>query len=298
VPDPSGATSTLAPSPPPADDPATPVRLPRRKRPFGRRIVSGVSSLWLLVAIAILWQVVATLSPTLYFPPLSKIFVQFGNDWFAADPSSLFLSQHFFDAAVPSLRRLAQGWGLALVVGIPVGILLGRSAVAAAMYFPFIRFWLAEPKSAIIPVAVQIFGIADSMNVFLIFVGTVGLIIVNTADGVAGVDRMTLQTARSLRVSPLTLYRRVLVPAAMPGILTGVRVSIGVALILMVISELYATTAGVGYEILLNQQSFKFLQMWSAFLLIGVISVLLNVVLELIEKRVLRWQRREGLSGQ
>jgi ABC-type nitrate/sulfonate/bicarbonate transport system permease component len=265
---------------------------------FGLRVRRGVSSLWLLVAIAVLWQIVATVSPSLYFPPLTRIFVQFGDDWFAADPTRLFLSQHFYDAALPSLRRLAEGWGLALAVGVPVGIVLGRSPVAAAMYYPFIRFWLSEPKSAIIPVAVQIFGIADGMNVFLIFVGTVGLIIVNTADGIASVDRMTLQTARSLRIARPMLYRRVLIPAAMPGILTGVRVSIGVALILMVISELYATTAGVGYEILLNQQSFKYLPMWSAFLLIGVISVALNAILELIEKRALRWQRRAGLAGQ
>jgi ABC-type nitrate/sulfonate/bicarbonate transport system permease component len=297
VPDLSAATTTL-PRALPTGANARPSRGRREWWRFGGRLWRGVSSLWLIAAAAVLWQVAATANPTLYFPPLSRIVAQFRADWLAADPARLFLSQHFFDAAVPSLRRLAEGWGLALAVGIPVGVLLGRSAVAAAMYFPIIRFWLAEPKSAIIPVAVQIFGVADSMNVFLIFVGTVGLVIVNTADGIAGVDRMILQTARSLRISRWTFYRRVLVPAAMPGILAGVRVSIGVALILMVISELYATTAGVGYEILLNQQSFQYLRMWSAFLLIGLISVLLNVGLELVEKRVLRWQRRAGLSGQ
>lgn len=271
---------------------------PRLTGRVGTRLWSAAGSLWLIVALAVLWQLAATVSPTLYFPPLSRIFGQFVHDWFSTDPTQLFLSEHFFEAAVPSLSRLGQGWCLALVAGIPLGVLLGRSAVAAALYYPFLRFWLAEPKSAIIPAAVQIFGVADSMNVFLIFVGTIGLVVVNTADGIAGVDRMTLQTARSLRISSWTLYRRVLMPAAMPGILTGVRVSVGVALILMVISELYATTAGLGYEILLHQQTFLYLKMWSAFLLIGVISVVFNVILELIEKRVLRWQRREGLSRQ
>ncbi|MFG1922108.1 ABC transporter permease [Cryptosporangium sp. NPDC048952] len=263
----------------------------KRRSPF-RFLVNA----WLLVAILIIWELAARANPTIFFPPLSRIASQFGTDWLSVDASHAFLSEHFYDTVVPSMWRLIRGWGLATVVGIVGGVLVARNSIIRDLYNPMIRFWMATPKVVLLPIALQVFGISDSLNIFLIFFGTVWLIMVNTADGVTGVDEAWLRSATSMRLRRRDLYLRVIVPAAMPRILTGIRVSIGVALILVIISELYATTAGLGYEVLLNQQSFKYLQMWSAFLLIAVIGLVLNGGAALLEKRVLRWQRRAGLG--
>ena len=177
------------------------------------------------------------------------------------------------------------------------GFIVGRSRIVAQMYHPVIRFWMATPKVVILPIAVQIFGIADSMNIFLIFFGTMWLILVNTGDGVIGVDEAWIRSARSLQLSRFSFFRLVLLPAASPQIMTGLRVSIGIGLILMIVSELYATTEGLGYQVVLYQGSFDYVQMWSAFMLIALLGITLNLIFSALEKRALRWQRRTGLGG-
>lgn len=262
-----------------------------------RRGLAGVGQLWLLALVLICWELYGRASGSLFVPPISRVAENFVATWLSGDPSRLFLSDLFWQEGMASLSRFARGWGLAVLAGIAVGVLLGRSPVASAMYAPIVRFFAAIPNTVLLPIAVQIFGVASGMNVFLIFLGSVWVVIVNTADGVAGVDPMWLRSARSLRMSRLSLYRKVILPAAAPQIVAGLRVSLGIGLILMVISELYATTEGVGYQIVVAQSSFRYLDMWSAFVLIGLIGIVLNLLFGLAEKRVLRWQRRTSLAG-
>ncbi|MFG1891130.1 ABC transporter permease [Micromonospora sp. NPDC049051] len=262
-----------------------------------RRMSASIANVWLIAIVPLLWEAVARTSPTRYFPPLSEVMAEFKVMWLSSDWQRLFLSDLFYDTVVPSMSRLARGWGLAVVVGIVCGFIIGRSRLTARMFHPVIRFWMATPKVVLLPIAVQIFGIADSMNIFLIFFGTVWLILINTADGVAGVDAAWLRSARSMQLSRPTLYRRVLLPAASPQIFTGLRVSIGIGLILVIVSELYATTEGLGYQIAIFQSTFEYVRMWSAFLLIALIGILLNMAFTALERRAVRWQRRTGLGG-
>lgn len=260
------------------------------------RVLKPIWSLWLLAALLVAWEVYARASQTIFFPPLSKVLVQFKTDWLSSDASHLFLSTGFWDTVPVSLGRLAVGWGLAVVIGISVGVMLGRSSVLAGMYNPVVRFFMSLPNAALLPIAFQIFGANSSMNIFLICLGTVWLVIVNTADGISGVDVQWLRSARSMQLSRWQLYTRVLLPAASPNIMAGLRTSVGIGLILMIISELYATTAGLGYNVVLYQQTFRYTQMWSAFLIIALLGIVLNFAMSSIENRMLRWQRRSGLA--
>ncbi|MDC3724767.1 ABC transporter permease [Rhodococcus rhodochrous] len=263
-----------------------------------RRAVNSLARFWLLALVLILWELVAQASSNVFFPPPSRIAEQFVDDWLAPTPSTAFLSEHFYATAMVSLKRLAAGWVLAAVIGIAVGVLLARSTVAARMYGPVVRFWLAVPNAILIPIAVKVFGVTDAMNIFMIAFGTVWLIIVNTADGVSTVDSSYLRSARSLHLGGVQLYSKVVIPAALPRITAGLRVSIGIGLILMIVSEFFATTAGLGYEVQLSQQTFQYTRMWSAFVLIAVIGLATNAAFAVVERRILHWQRREGLKEQ
>ncbi|MEU0479553.1 ABC transporter permease subunit, partial [Streptosporangium sp. NPDC006013] len=276
---------------------------PARQRPdrlMGRRVRALLGPLrngWLLGLVLVIWEIYGRANPTIFFPPLSTIVGQFWQDWLSANVGQAFLSDHFWTAVVPSMRRLAWAMLLSLVIGVAGGMLVARNAIIRDMYSPLIRFWLATPKVVLLPVALQIFGVTDGLNIFVIFFGTVWLIMINTADGVSAVNESWLRSAHSLRLSRWQLYSRVILPAAAPQIMAGIRVSIGVGLIMVIISEFYATTAGLGYEVLRAQERFRYLQMWSAFLLIAIIGLILNLAAAWLERRTLRWQRRTGLGA-
>ena len=263
----------------------------------GRMLRRIASRAWLLVALLIVWEIVARLSPTVFFPPFSVVVVQFATDWFSPDPATFFLSENFYNAVPISLWRLARGWGLAVILGVSIGFLLGRSPVVRLLYSPIIRFWMSVPNAALLPIAIQFFGVSEAVTIFLICFGSMWLIAINTADGVSGVDQDWLRTARSLHLPRRTLYTRVILPAASPHILAGLRISVGFALILMIVAELYATTAGLGHDVALYQQTFRYKQMWSAFVLIALLGIGINVAFDLVETRLLRWQRRAGLAS-
>ncbi len=262
------------------------------------RAVRLVATVWLLVLLLALWQWRATSRPSLYVPPVTDILQSVRDEFFSGPASRLFLSDTFFDNVWPSLGRAGRGWLFAVVAGITFGIVIGVSRVAAETFTPLIRFAMSVPATVLLPLAIVLFGVTDSMNVFLIAFGSVWVILVNTIDGVRNIDPTAMATARSLRLRRRTVFFKVLLPGASPGISAGLRVSIGITLILMVVSELYAATSGIGYYIVVAQRTFRFRQVWAGVFLLAVLGIVANLVFKLIERRVLRWylqaQNREG----
>ncbi len=116
-------------------------------------------------------------------------------------------------------------------------------------------------------------------------------ILLNTIDGVRGIDPTLVETARSYGMRSLERIRRVVLPAALPQIFAGMRTSLSLAVIIMVLTEYFSSTSGVGYVLLISKNTFQLVPMWAAILLIGLLGYLLNVLLLLFERRVLRWHR-------
>lgn len=256
------------------------------------RVARAIGSLWLLAAMLAFWELYTRWHPISYFPRLSDTFTQFRHDWLSGDWHHWFLSEKFWRHGSPSLTRFFTGWLLSVVIGITAGVALGLSKTLAAMFNPAIRFSMAIPKTVLLPLALTIFGVRDSMNVFLIMIGTVWVILINTMDGVASIDKMWLRAADSMKLGPVRRLTRVILPAASPQICAGLRISLGIGLILMMVSELYATTRGIGYQIALSQKTFEYLDMWSAIMLIAIIGIVFNGLFSLLEARLLRWHRR------
>ena len=217
-----------------------------------------------------------------YYPPLGDVFQSFADTW---------VFERVGSDVLPSLARMTAGLAIALVVGVALGTLLGRSRRARLAATPLVEFLRATPPTALLPVAIVALGVGNSMKVFVIAFGCVWPILLNTIDGVAGVDPVLDDTAGAYRVSRRDRIRHVVLPAAGPQIFAGIRLAVFLALILMVVSEMVAGTNGIGHFILESQRTFDIAQMWSGILLLGLLGYAMNGGTLLVERRLLRWHR-------
>lgn len=240
---------------------------------------------FLLTAYAV-WSAAAE---SFYFPPLGEIAERFGELWF---------SERLSDDLLPSLRRLAIGYLLCIVVGVGAGLVLGAFRLAQQAVQPFAEFLRALPAVALIPFGILVFGArGDSMKVFIILIGAVWPILLNTIDGVRGVDRGMLEMARAYSVGRWGRIRDVVIPAALPRMVAGMRTSLSIAIILMVVGEMVASSNGVGYFVLESQRRFAIADMWAGIVVLGIIGYLANLLFVQTERRILRWHREsKGLS--
>jgi len=234
------------------------------------------------------YAVWAARAESFYFPPLGEIRARFAELWlFARVPEDL----------LPSLRRLAIGYLLCVLAGVGAGLLLGVSRIVQQAVHPFAEFLRALPAVALIPFGLLVFGRGDTMKVFIILIGAVWPILLNTIDGVRGVDQGMLEMARAYRVGRWARIRRIVVPAMLPRVVAGMRTSLSIAIILMVVSEMVASSDGVGYFVLESQRRFAIADMWTGIVLLGIIGYLANVLFVQAERRLLRWHREsKGLA--
>jgi ABC-type nitrate/sulfonate/bicarbonate transport system permease component len=246
---------------------------------------------WLVLAFAVaVWELAARWAGDVYFPPPSAILTQGLDLWFSGPAGHLYLSDTVFDDILPSLARVIGGWLIAAVIGIMLGTALGRSRTGMDYVGPIFAFMRAIPPPTLIPVFVILFGIYNSMKLATIVFGAVWPILLNTVDGVRSVDPLQADTARSFRTPRHRWIVSVVLPAALPKIFAGLRLSLSIAVLLMVVSELVGRTSGLGYQLIFAQRQFDFTIMWAWIVLLGILGYGLNALLLVVERRVLDWQ--------
>lgn len=226
------------------------------------------------------WWVISAGSTNFYFPPLSQILNSLVDEWFGA---------RLLDDVLPSLIRLSLGYGLALVLAITLGVLIGSSRTLRGLLEPVLEFFRAIPPPVLVPILMLIFGIDDTMKVIVIALGCMWPILLNTAEGVRAVDSVMSDTARTYQISGAARLRNLTLPAASPQIFAGARQGLSVAVILMVISELFAASNGLGFAIVQAQRSFAIPEMWGGILVLGLLGFLLSMLFRLVESRQLAW---------
>ncbi len=246
------------------------------------RLLGGTLEIAVPVMLLVLWGVWSSASDTYYFPPLTDILTTFRETW---------LFDRFGSDVVPSLVRLGLGFTIACAVGVVVGMALGLSPTLRRLTDPVVQFLRAIPPPALLPFGILVMGVGTSMKVFIIAFVCVWPVLLNTIDGVAGVDPTLRETSRVYGVTERDRLFHVMLPAAGPQIFAGMRTSLSLALILMVISEMVASTNGIGYFVLQSQRTFAIPEMWSGILLLGILGYVLNAAFVLVERRVLRWHR-------
>lgn len=195
----------------------------------------------------------------------------------------------FVDHVLPSLGRLAAGLAGAILAGVLLGLLIGSHRVLRYLLQPLLEFCRAIPAPVLIPILILLLGIGDSMKIMVIVIGCMWPILLNTIDGVRATDPVLKETARSYGIRGPASVTHLLLPAAMPRIMTGIRQALSIGLILVVISEMFSAVSGLGYQIVLFQRTFKIPEMWSGILLLGLIGLLLSLIFRQIERVVLGW---------
>lgn len=264
----------------------------------GGRLRGLVRHLWTVPLLVAAWEAAARAAESNFFPPPSAIVTRLRELWFSGPATRLFLSDAALADFLPSLGRMFGGWALACLGGIALGVAIGRSGTLAGFVDPLIEFGRAIPPPTLIPLFIVLFKVDTRMQLATVVYGVVWPVLVNAVDGARYVDRQHTETARVFGLTRFERLTRVILPAAAPKIFAGLRLSLSLALILMVVSELAGSaTSGIGYELLYAQQNFDLPGMWGTIALLGVLGLLLNSSFLVVERRTLAWHRRAGRTN-
>jgi len=190
-----------------------------------------------------------------------------------------------------SLRRVAIGFGAASAIGIPLGLVLGWYPAADQVVNPVMQILRPISPIAWIPVAIIFFGVGDDAAIFLIFLGAFFPIVVACIDGVSNVPSVYRRAGRNFGLSPQQLLSQVVFPAALPQIIVGLRIALGIAWLVVVAAEMIAVDSGLGYLVIDSRNSGKRYDLVvAAMLLIGVIGLALDFAFRRLEKiKSVRW---------
>lgn len=255
------------------------------------RGVRGFTQRWAVFVVAVVvWQLVTAAAANVWFPTPLEIARHGRELWLTNEDGGFGLAATVYDDILPSLGRVLGGWALAGVLGVALGTALGRSRTAMHYVGPLFAFFRALPSPALIPVFIVLFGIESGMKLTLIVFGSIWPILLNTVDGVRSVDPVQTDTARSFRTPRRQWLTMVVLPAALPKIFAGLRLSLAIAVILMVVSEMVGTTSGIGYQLDHARAQFDFTTMWAWIVLLGIIGYGLNLAFLIVERWALRWQ--------
>jgi len=186
--------------------------------------------------------------------------------------------------------RMFYGWALASLAGVVLGAAIGFSRTARDYLEPTLEFMRPLPASAVIPAAILFFGLSNSMTVAVIAFGAVWPVLLASVHGFASVERQLMEVAAALRLSRAQLFLKIAAPSALPDILAGARVSLAIALILAVVTEMQASQTGLGQNILLAQRSFRSPELYAGVVTLGIMGFAINQAIVVLERRLLRWR--------
>ncbi|WP_250563446.1 ABC transporter permease [Sphaerisporangium fuscum] len=256
------------------------------------RLSSMVTRVWLVPIVLAAWEAGTRLSGSIFFPPPSQILVRMKDLWFSGPAAHLFLTDEALGNFLPSLGRMTGGWAAACLLGVLLGVAVGRSRTLYDYVGPLIEFGRAVPPPTLVPLFLVVFKVATQMQVATIVYGAIWPVLVNTIDGARHVDPVHADTAQVFGMGRRQRLFRIILPAAAPKIFAGLRLSVSLAVILMVISELVNSTDGIGYQLMFKQMNFDYPGMWGGIVLLGVLGLVLNALFLVVERRVLSWHRR------
>ncbi|WP_433943812.1 ABC transporter permease [Paenibacillus sp. SN-8-1] len=269
------------------------VRLEKKKVESTRRTALGWTleklhlafrSSIVIIAFMVLWEVAPRLGWTnaTFLPPLSEVL----STWW-----SLLLSGDLAEHMEVSLVRSIEGFALALVVSVPLGLAIGWWKSVAQYLNPLLELFRNTAVLALLPVFIMLLGLGETSKIAIIFYACVFPLLLNTISGVRNVDPLLIRSARSMGLSPIQLFRKVVLPASVPTIFVGIRQAGAASILVLVAAEMAGAKSGLGYFIQYTQFSFQITEMYAGIITISIFGVILNYALVTLEKKLTSWKQ-------
>jgi sulfonate transport system permease protein len=236
-----------------------------------------------------LWQLAAeyNLVSRVFFPAPERIFAVLG-EWFA--------SGEVWEPLGGTVWRTLAGWLGATVLGVALGGAIASSPVARDLFEPTVEFLRPLPSSAMIPPAILLLGLTDAMVMAVVIFGSIWPILLGAIHGFRSVEPRLMELSRALRLGRLHRIRTIALPNALPEIFAGMRVSLAIALIITVVSEMLSSRPGLGQMILLAARGFRSPEIFAGVFLLGALGYLGNMLMERAEAHFLRWRPAVGVA--
>ncbi len=275
---------------------------PRRRISGGRilpRIGALLASLILPLLLVALWQGAGT-NGALFggaLPTPDRVWTAwvkwaFGAAGMGLNPYSGTWAENVMFSTV----RVAKGFALAILIGVPLGIAIGWSRLFAMVVDPTVQWLRPVPITAWLPISIAVFGISDFGSIFLITIGAFYPIVINTTHGTRDVEKNWIRAALMMGSSPFTVLRRVVLPAALPSIFTGLRIGLGIAWTAVIVSEMVAVKSGLGYVLWDAYYVGRMDIVIADMISIGLLGYLSDFLIVRVEHWVLRWRRLQSFN--
>lgn len=242
--------------------------------------LNAIQSLWLPFSLVAAWWLFSTNSEDPYFPPLNVIWDQFVFLWvFDNVPIHV----------VPSLTNLFSGFSIGVLIGLFSGVIIGTNRGLARYIEPSVDFIRSIPPVATVPIFIMIFGLSYEMRMAAIAFSAIFPTMLAVIQGMHSNNPTMLDTAKVFRLTPFQTLLQVRIPAAGPIIFSGIQVSLQVAFVVTIASELLGSGFGIGAFTLIATDTFMITDAWTGVILMGILGYLVNLVFNLVERRALRW---------
>ncbi|GAA2639678.1 ABC transporter permease [Dactylosporangium fulvum] len=260
--------------------------LPARARAslrVARLLGSGVRRIVAIAAFLALWQVAPTVGwvDRAFLSPLSEVL----DTWWG-----LAVDGDLWTNIWASLHRSLAGFAIAISIAVPLGLLIAWYRAVAGVLSPLLAIFLNTAAVALLPVFTLILGIGDTSKIAIIAYACFWPVLYNTISGARDVDPLLIKSARSLGLPHIKLFAKVIVPAALPTIFTGIRLAGAASMLVLITTEYVGAKAGLGYMIISAQFNFQIPEMYAGILTVSIIGVAFNYLLLFIESKVLRWR--------
>ncbi|WP_240495809.1 ABC transporter permease [Thermoanaerobacterium sp. PSU-2] len=235
------------------------------------------------IAILIIWEILADLRliDTRFFPAPSMIFHSFIN---------LLTTGILLNDLSVSLFRIIGGFIVGAVPGLIIGLTMGLFPIIKNILDPIVAATYPIPKLALMPLIMIMFGLNDLEKIVVIAIGTFFIVLMNTAAGVINLDRIYMDVARNYGASKKDYYLTVALPGALPMIFTGLKLGMGMALLLIVAAEMNGASSGIGYRIWESYNIFDIPAMFVSFIIMSILGYVFTIILDLIEKLIIPWK--------
>lgn len=199
-----------------------------------------------------------------------------------------------WDNARASLIRSVVGFGIAVAVAVPLGVLIGWYRPLADLLNPLLELLRNTAALALLPVFVLLLGIGETSKIAIVVYACVWPILLNTISAVRAVDQTLIKSARSMSVSTPQLFAKVILPASLPTIFTGLRMAGAASILVLIAAEMNGAKAGLGYLVNSAQQNFLMADMYAAIIAISLLGLAFNQLLVALERRLTRWRPRDN----